>query len=142
MSNPFSSVSLVAPGSSLHQSAQPFSFGTTAPVANDAKNASRGTFAGFSFATPETVILTDKRDSAIEALTKQRDERMKLMKKAFASKMRERYSCGDTAVSGFLGDLNIYAGFHIVIEKPLAEALHKEETEAQQPQDAPAQVPP
>jgi hypothetical protein len=132
-SNPFASVNLSAPDSSQFQSVKPFSFGTTPSVSNDTKDANRSTFAGFSFATPATPSTDkpkDKDEGTVGALRKQRDERRNRLKKAFASKMRQRFASG--AFGGVLEDVNCYLGYHSSMAKPLKEALAMEKITKQE----------
>lgn len=132
--NPFATVTLSAPNSSQSQSVKPFSFGTTPSISNDTKDVNRTTFAGFSFATPATPSTagpTDKGEGTVDALRKQRDEKLKKLKKTFASKMRQRFASG--GFGGVLEDLNCYMGYRKAIIKPLKVALAKEEITEQKP---------
>ena len=96
-------------------------------MSNDAKEVGRGSFGGFSFAKPRAEEPTNEGDGAIEVLKKQRDERLRKLKMVFASKMRQRFSSGALVGPDILEDISCCIGYSKAIDKPLDDALNKEE---------------
>jgi RanBP1 domain len=72
----------------------------------------------------------DQGGDSIDALKKQRDERLATMQKLFAEKMRERVALG--ASGGLLEDCNCFLGYYKAIEKPVNDALARQTARTQE----------